>query len=103
MAVQCVLWLYSAYCGCNREGADKDTPAECAIKVFKTTLADFRNRSIYMKGDTRFFKDEFKKQNPRKIMKLWAEKEEINLRRYTPVVTATAMAWYELLQVLKLN
>ncbi len=71
-----LVWL------CSVEAVEKEVPKECAIKVFKTTLADFRNRSIYVKGDTRFFKDEFKKQNPRKIMKLWAEKEEINLRRF---------------------
>ena len=57
-------------------------PSEVAIKVFKTTLADFKNRADYVKGDFRYFKDEFKKQNPRKIMKIWAEKESINLRRY---------------------
>lgn len=66
---------------CREEAVEREVPKECAIKVFKTTLADFRNRSIYMKGDMRFFKDEFKKQNPRKIMKLWAEKEEKNLHR----------------------
>lgn len=56
-------------------------PAECVLKVFKTTLAEFRNRCQYICGDVRFFKDEFKKQNPRKIMKIWAEKEMINLRK----------------------
>ena len=56
-------------------------PRECAIKVYKTTLTDFKNRAEYVKGDVRFFKDEFKKQNPRRIMKIWAEKEEVNLRR----------------------
>jgi len=56
-------------------------PAECVLKVFKTTLAEFRNRWQYVRGDVRFFKDEFKKQNPRKIMKIWAEKEMINLHK----------------------
>lgn len=45
-------------------------PAECALKVFKTTLAEFKNRYQYVCGDVRFFKDEFKKKNPRKIMKI---------------------------------
>ena len=56
-------------------------PPEVALKVFKTTLTDFKNRADYVKGDVRFFKDEFKKQNPRKIMKIWAQKEEFNLKR----------------------
>ena len=54
---------------------------DVAIKVFKTTLTDFKNRANYVKGDVRFFRDEFKKQNPRKIMRIWAEKEQFNLRR----------------------
>ena len=58
-----------------------DVPNEVALKVFKTTLTDFKNRSEYVKGDVRFFKDEFKKQNTRKIMKIWAQKEEFNLRK----------------------
>lgn len=56
-------------------------PHNCAVKVFKTTLSDFKNRAIYVKGDIRFFKDEFKKQNPRKILKIWADKEAANLKR----------------------
>ena len=56
-------------------------PAECAVKVFKTTLVDFKNRIQYVKGDVRFFKDDFKKHNPRRIIKIWAEKEDHNLRR----------------------
>ena len=60
---------------------DQLVPEECAIKVFKTTLVDFKNRAQYVKGDLRFFKDDFKKHNPRRIIKIWAEKEDHNLRR----------------------
>jgi len=56
-------------------------PEECALKVFKTTLLDFKSRSKYIKGDSRFIKDEYKKQNPRRIIKLWAIKEYQNLLR----------------------
>lgn len=56
-------------------------PPECAIKVFKTTLNEFKNRDRYIKDDYRF-KDRFGKQNPRKVVKLWAEKEMHNLKRY---------------------
>jgi len=57
-------------------------PKECALKVYKTTLNEFKNRQQYVQGDRRFFKDDFKKQNPRKIIKLWANKEAYNLNRY---------------------
>ena len=59
---------------------DRTVPPECAIKVFKTTLNEFKTRDRYIKDDYRF-RDRFSKQNPRKIIKLWAEKEMHNLRR----------------------
>ena len=63
-------------------------PDECAIKVFKTTLSTFKNRCDYIRGDVRFMKDEFKKQNPRIIIKIWAEKELANLKKYAYWYTA---------------
>jgi RIO kinase 3 len=65
------------------EDFPKTVPPECAIKVFKTTLNEFKNRDRYIKDDFRF-KDvcRFGKQNPRKFIKLWAEKEMYNLNRY---------------------
>ncbi|XP_051879735.1 serine/threonine-protein kinase RIO3 [Pristis pectinata] len=59
---------------------DQMVPAECAIKVFKTTLNEFKNRDKYIKDDYRF-KDRFSKLNPRKIIRMWAEKEMHNLTR----------------------
>ena len=56
-------------------------PNNVAVKVFKTTLNEFKNRSDYIKGDVRYFKDHFKKRNPRKILKIWALREDNNLRR----------------------
>lgn len=58
----------------------KIIPTECAIKVFKTTLNEFKNRDKYIKDDFRF-KDRFSKLNPRKIIRMWAEKEMHNLTR----------------------
>uniref|UniRef100_A0A3B4EJA6 Serine/threonine-protein kinase RIO3 n=1 Tax=Pygocentrus nattereri TaxID=42514 RepID=A0A3B4EJA6_PYGNA len=55
-------------------------PKECVLKVFKTTLNEFKNRDKYIKDDYRF-KDRFSKLNPRKIIRLWAEKEMHNLAR----------------------
>lgn len=57
-----------------------EMPPEVAIKIFKTTLNEFRNRSQYIEEDYRF-KDKFSRQNPRKVIKLWAEKEMHNLQR----------------------
>lgn len=55
-------------------------PRECVVKVFKTTLNEFKNREQYIKGDFRF-RDRFSKLNPRKCIHLWAEKEMHNLQR----------------------
>jgi len=55
-----------------------NVPKECAIKVFKTTLNEFKTRDKYIRDDYRF-KDRFSKQNPRKIIHMWAEKELHNL------------------------
>lgn len=55
-------------------------PAECGIKVFKTTLNEFKQRDVFIKDDYRF-RDRFNKQNSRKVIYMWAEKEERNLRR----------------------
>lgn len=45
-----------------------------AIKVYKTTLKEFKNRAEYVKDDIRF-------KNPRKVLKIWAEREYMNLLR----------------------
>ncbi|XP_059098502.1 serine/threonine-protein kinase RIO3-like [Tigriopus californicus] len=55
-------------------------PHECAIKVFKTTLNEFKTRDKYIKDDYRF-RDRFSKQNPRRVVHMWAEKEMHNLRK----------------------
>lgn len=55
-------------------------PRECAVKVFKTTLNEFKTRDKYIAEDYRF-KNRFSKQNPRKVIHMWAEKEFHNLTR----------------------
>lgn len=56
-------------------------PKECAVKIFKTTLNDFKQRDRYIKDDYRF-KDRLKiKQNNAVIINMWAEKEMHNLMR----------------------
>lgn len=56
-------------------------PKECVLKVFKTTLSEFKQRDKYIKDDYRF-KDRYgNKPNSRKMVTLWAEKEMHNLGR----------------------
>ncbi|KRX95856.1 Serine/threonine-protein kinase RIO3 [Trichinella pseudospiralis] len=58
-------------------GSDLIQERQCsdfAVKVFKTTLNEFQNRTDYVQEDYRF-------KNTRKILKLWAEKEYRNLKR----------------------
>uniref|UniRef100_A0A0N4Z9B9 non-specific serine/threonine protein kinase n=1 Tax=Parastrongyloides trichosuri TaxID=131310 RepID=A0A0N4Z9B9_PARTI len=45
-----------------------------AIKVYKKTLTEFKNRNEYVKDDFRF-------KNPGHILTVWAEKEFLNLKR----------------------
>jgi len=65
-----------------QEGPEEplNVPKECAVKVFKTTLNEFKTRDKYIRDDYRF-KDRFSKQNPRKIIHMWAEKELANLSK----------------------
>lgn len=60
-------------------GSEGDEGAEYAIKIFKTTLNEFKNRGEYIEGEFRFRHQ--RKSNPRKLIKLWAEKEMRNLKR----------------------
>ncbi|CAL1596652.1 unnamed protein product [Knipowitschia caucasica] len=59
---------------------EEPVPSEVVLKVFKTTLNEFKNRDRYIKDDYRF-KERFSKLNPRKVIRLWAEKEMHNLSR----------------------
>ena len=63
----------NVYYACGSEGT------ELAIKVYKTAILVFRDRDRYVVGDSRF--QRFCKSNPRKMVKLWAEKEMRNLLR----------------------
>ncbi|XP_042229249.1 serine/threonine-protein kinase RIO3-like [Homarus americanus] len=59
---------------------DQSLPEDCAVKVFKTTLTDFKTRERYIREDYRF-RDRMSKNNAQKLIRLWAEKEYHNLRR----------------------
>jgi len=58
----------------------KSIPENIAVKVFKTTMSEFRHRDKYIADDYRFH-DRFKKLNSKKLAYLWAEKECRNLER----------------------
>ncbi|RUO96953.1 RIO1 family-domain-containing protein [Jimgerdemannia flammicorona] len=51
-----------------------------AIKVYKTSILTFKDRDRYVTGEFRF-RHGYNKHNPRKMVKVWAEKEMRNLKR----------------------
>jgi RIO kinase 1 len=53
---------------------------EIAIKVYKTSILVFKDRDRYVSGEYRF-RNGYSRSNPRKMVKLWAEKEVRNLKR----------------------
>lgn len=53
---------------------------EYAIKIYKTSILVFKDREKYVAGEFRFRRGHCK-SNPRKMIKLWAEKEIRNLKR----------------------
>lgn len=51
-----------------------------ALKIYKTSILIFKDRDRYVSGEFRF-KSGYARSNPRKMVRLWAEKEMRNLRR----------------------
>ncbi|KAI8622430.1 RIO1 family-domain-containing protein [Chytriomyces sp. MP71] len=51
-----------------------------AIKIYKTSILVFKDRDRYVSGEFRF-RHGYAKSNPRKMVKVWAEKEMRNLKR----------------------
>lgn len=54
---------------------------DLAVKVYKTSILVFRDRERYVDGEHRFRNGYAKNKNPRKMVKLWAEKELRNYKR----------------------
>jgi len=71
--------------------AENADGAEFAVKIFKTTLNEFKNRQEYVEGEHRFRHVPLK-QNPRRLIRLWAEKELRNLKRIERVGLRCAKA-----------
>ena len=52
-----------------------------AVKIYKTSILVFKDRSSYIEGEHRFRRGYSKSKNPRKMVRLWAEKEFRNYKR----------------------
>ncbi|KAL0961095.1 hypothetical protein HGRIS_006077 [Hohenbuehelia grisea] len=73
--------------GCISTGKEANvyhalTPAgaHLAVKIFKTSILVFKDRDRYVSGEHRFRRG-YSRHNPRKMVRLWAEKEMRNLKR----------------------
>lgn len=62
------------------EGEAAGKPLHRAIKVYKTSILVFKDRDKYITGEFRF-KQGYNKSSNRAMVKVWAEKENRNLRR----------------------
>lgn len=58
------------------------TPAgtHLALKIYKTSILVFKDRDRYVTGERRFQRG-YSRHNPRKMVRMWAEKEMRNLKR----------------------
>jgi RIO kinase 1 len=63
-----------------------DSGQNFAIKVYKTSILVFKDRQRYVTGEYRF-RNGYSKHNPRKMVKVWAEKEMRNLKRYAFLIS----------------
>lgn len=64
--------------------ASKGNEQQFAIKVYKTSILVFKDRDRYVTGEFRF-RGGYCSGNPRKMVRLWAEKEMRNLTRLEKV------------------
>ena len=74
--------VYHALAG-TPEGEEVDPdapPRHLALKIYKTSILTFKDRDRYVTGEYRF-RSGYARSNPRKMVRLWAEKELRNLRR----------------------
>ncbi|PNH03150.1 Serine/threonine-protein kinase RIO1 [Tetrabaena socialis] len=79
--------LFSEINGCISTGkeanvyhASSPDGKDLAIKIYKTSILVFKDRDRYVSGDFRF-RNGYCRSNPRKMVKMWAEKEMRNLMR----------------------
>ncbi|PRQ33935.1 putative non-specific serine/threonine protein kinase [Rosa chinensis] len=68
--------IFASLASANVYHTTKSDDEELAIKVYKTSVLDFK----YVQGDRRYRKG-YCKHNPREMVKVWVEKEKRNLDR----------------------
>lgn len=74
----------NVYHALGRIHPDAEPPSpqvHLALKIYKTSILTFKTRSKYLTGEFRFKTGYSKVKNPRKMVRLWAEKEMRNLKR----------------------
>ncbi|CCF58543.1 hypothetical protein KAFR_0E03920 [Kazachstania africana CBS 2517] len=64
----------------DKDENSTDRREEYAIKIYKTSILVFKDRERYVDGEFRF-RNARSQHNPRKMIKIWAEKEFRNLKR----------------------
>ena len=72
---------YSLFCSqANVYHARNPEMRHLAVKIYKTSILVFKDRDKYVTGEYRFRRG-YSRKNPRKMVRLWAEKEMRNLKR----------------------
>ena len=64
-----------------RRGDAGNVTLSYAVKIYRTTVQEFRNRAEYMDGDHRFRRERVRTNDKFKLITMWAEKEFANLHR----------------------
>lgn len=80
--------VYHAFAGYGAKSSEEEQKVlpnqgerrEYAIKIYKTSILVFKDRERYVDGEFRF-RNSRSQHNPRKMIKIWAEKEFRNLKR----------------------
>jgi len=70
----------NVYYGVGKRNGESNNELEYAIKIYKTSILVFKDRDKYVSGEHRWRKG-YCKSNPRKMVKVWAEKELRNYKR----------------------
>jgi len=65
---------------------------EYAIKIYKTSILVFKDRDKYVSGEHRWRKG-YCKSNPRKMVKVWAEKEMVRSRIFVQICVLFVCAY----------
>ncbi|KAK4688366.1 RIO kinase 1, partial [Tremellales sp. Uapishka_1] len=73
--------VYHALPSANPPSVPIPFPDSLALKIYRTSILNFKARQSYIVGEHRFRGGYASSHNPRKMVRLWAEKELRNLRR----------------------